>query len=29
MQRQAYDTDLTDAEWAVLEPEIPPPKPGR
>jgi putative transposase len=28
MQRQAYDTDLTDAEWAVLEPEIPPPKPG-
>ena len=23
-----YPTDLTDAQWAVLEPLIPPPKPG-
>ncbi len=26
--RQRYPTDLTDAEWAVLEPLIPPPKTG-
>ena len=25
---QLYPTDLTDAQWAVLEPLIPPPKPG-
>ena len=23
-----YPTDLTDAQWAVLEPLLPPPKPG-
>jgi len=28
MMRQKYDTDLTDAEWAVLAPHIPPAKPG-
>ena len=28
MARRAYPTDLTDAQWAVLEPLIPPPKPG-
>ena len=28
MPRRAYPTDLTDAQWAVLEPLIPPPKPG-
>jgi putative transposase len=28
MKWQAYDTDLTDAEWAILAPLIPPPKPG-
>ena len=28
MSRRAYPTDLTDAQWAVLEPHIPPPKPG-
>ncbi|MGW6054504.1 IS5 family transposase [Streptomyces sp. NPDC055189] len=26
--RRAYPTDLTDAEWAVLEPLVPPPKPN-
>jgi transposase len=26
--RLAYSTDLTDAEWAVLAPLVPPPKPG-
>jgi putative transposase len=26
--RGAYPTDLTDAEWQVLEPLIPPVKPG-
>jgi len=26
--RRAYPTDLTDAQWAILEPSIPPPKPG-
>jgi len=25
---QIYPTDLTDAQWAVLAPLIPPPKPG-
>ncbi len=25
---QVYPSDLTDAQWAVLEPLIPPPKPG-
>jgi transposase len=28
MSRPHYPSDLTDAEWAVLEPLIPPPKPG-
>ncbi len=28
MSRRAYPTDLTDAQWAILEPLIPPPKPG-
>ena len=28
MARRAYPTDLTDAEWRVLEPLIPPAKPG-
>jgi putative transposase len=28
MSRKAYPSDLTDKEWAVLEPLIPPPKPG-
>lgn len=28
MRRQPYDTDLTDAEWQLIEPLIPPPKPG-
>ena len=28
MARRAYPTDLTDAQWAILEPFIPPPKPG-
>lgn len=28
MPRAAYPSDLTDAEWAVLEPLVPPPKPG-
>jgi hypothetical protein len=28
MQRQAYATDLSDAEWAILEPPIPGPLPG-
>ncbi|MGH2461213.1 MAG: IS5 family transposase [Chloroflexota bacterium] len=26
--RQAYPTDVTDAEWAVLSPYVPSPKPG-
>ena len=26
--RRAYPTDLTDAEWALLAPLIPPVKPG-
>jgi putative transposase len=28
MRRQPYPTDITDAQWAVLEPEIPAPRPG-
>src|SRR5262249_49463511 len=28
MRRSPYPTDLTDARWAVLEPEIPAPRPG-
>jgi transposase len=28
MTRQAYPTDLTDAQWAVLAPHVPPAKPG-
>jgi|TARA_B100001971_G_C18060290_1_gene467557 transposase len=28
MSRANYPTDLTDAEWKILEPLVPPPKPG-
>jgi putative transposase len=28
MKRRAYPTDITDAQWAMLEPEIPAPRPG-
>lgn len=28
MKRKSYSTDLTDAQWARLEPLIPPAKPG-
>ncbi len=28
MPRHAYPSDRTDAQWRVLEPLIPPPKPG-
>lgn len=28
MNRKRYPSDLTDAQWAILEPEIPPPRPG-
>ena len=28
MRRSPYPTDITDAQWAVLEPEIPAPRPG-
>lgn len=28
MSRRPYPTDLTDAQWAVLEPLVPAPKPG-
>jgi putative transposase len=28
MERQRYPTDVTDAEWAILEPLVPPVKPG-
>src|SRR6185437_7743469 len=28
MKHQRYPTDITDAQWAVLEPEIPAPRPG-
>jgi putative transposase len=26
--RRSYPTDLTDREWAILEPLVPAPKPG-
>lgn len=26
-KRKAYPTDLSDAEWAIIEPLLPPPKP--
>jgi putative transposase len=28
MNRKPYSTDLTDAQWQLIEPLIPPPKPG-
>jgi putative transposase len=28
MNRKAYKTDITDAQWQILEPLIPPAKPG-
>ena len=28
MSRRAYPTDLTDAQWAMLEPLVPPPRLG-
>jgi len=28
MNRQSYPSDLIDAQWEVLQPLIPPPKPG-
>ena len=28
MRRTPYPTDITDAHWAVLGPEIPAPRPG-
>jgi putative transposase len=28
MNRKRYPSDLTDAQWALLEPGIPPPRPG-
>lgn len=28
MERQAYATDLSDEEWAIIEPYIPAPLPG-
>ncbi len=28
MSRKPYPSDLTDAEWSILEPLIPPAKPG-
>jgi len=28
MTRQAYPTDLSDQEWAIIEPYVPQPKPG-
>jgi transposase len=28
MSRRASPTDLTDAQWAILEPLVPPPQPG-
>jgi putative transposase len=28
MDRKAYSTDLTDEQWALLEPLLPPAKPG-
>ena len=28
MKRPAYPSDLSDREWQLLEPRLPPPKPG-
>ena len=28
VEKRRYPTDLTDTEWAILEPLIPPEKPG-
>src|SRR5947209_7813532 len=28
MSRKPYSSDLTDDQWALLEPRIPPPRPG-
>jgi putative transposase len=28
MNRKPYSTDLTDAQWQLIEPRIPPPQPG-
>jgi len=28
MARKAYKSDLTNEEWQIIEPLIPPPKPG-
>src|SRR5258708_26821979 len=28
MKRKHYSTDLTDREWAIIEPLVPAPKPG-
>src|SRR5215218_8499019 len=28
MMRRAYQSDLSDAEWALIEPHIPSPRPG-
>lgn len=28
MPRRAYPTDLSDAQWAILDPLVPPPLPG-
>ena len=28
MKRKAYPSDLSDREWQLLEPLLPPPKPG-
>jgi len=28
MDRERYQTDLSDAEWEMLEPHLPAPKPG-
>ncbi len=28
MKRERYPTDLIDAQWVLLEPQIPPPRPG-
>lgn len=28
MEREYYPTDLTDEQWKIVEPKIPPPKPG-
>lgn len=28
MKRRSYPSDLTDQQWAILEPLIPPAKPG-